>query len=65
MDIGNGLVQGFAVFGMLVAVVIGTLSWIVAESHYRSIESATRIEPELKLTVKDNKVDTVYIYRRK
>lgn len=49
---------------ILVAVVIGGLSWGVAKFTSRSIESSTRIEPELKLTIKDNKVDTVYVYRR-
>ena len=62
--IGNGLVQVIAIFCILVAVVIGGISWGVAKFTSRTIESATRIEPELKLTVKDNKVDTVYIYRR-
>lgn len=64
MQIGNGLVQVIAVFGILVAVVIGGLSWGAAKFTSRTIESATRIEPELKLTVKDNKVDTIYVYRR-
>lgn len=64
MQIGAGLVQVIAVFCILVAVVIGGLSWGVAEFTSRSIESSTRIEPELKLTVKDNKVDTIYVYRR-
>lgn len=64
MNIGGGLVQVIAVFCILVAVIIGGLSWGVAELTSRTIESATRIEPELKLTIKDNKVDTVYIYRR-
>lgn len=64
MEIGNGLVQVIAVFCILVAVVIGGLSWGVAKFTTRTIESTARIEPELKLTIKDNKVDTIYVYRR-
>lgn len=64
MNIGDGLVGAIVFLCILVAIVIGGLSWGVAKFTSRAIESPTRIEPELKLTVKDNKVDTIYIYRR-
>lgn len=64
MRIGEGLVGAIVFLCILVAVVIGCLSWGVAKFTSRTIESATRIEPELKLTIKDNKVDTIYVYRR-
>lgn len=49
---------------LAVAIIMMGIAWGVAKFTSRTIESTTRIEPELKLTVKDNKVDTVYIYRR-
>lgn len=64
MNYVSGLVGVIAAFCTVVGLVIGGLSWGVAKLTSRTIESTTRIEPELKLTVKDNKVDTVYIYRR-
>lgn len=65
MEIGKGLVGAIVFLCMLVALVIGALSWGAAKLTSRTIESDTRIEPELKLTIKDNKVDTIYIYRRR
>lgn len=65
MRIGDGLVEAIAFLCILVAVFVGGISWGVARRTSRAIESTTRIEPELKITVKDNKVDTIYIYRRK
>lgn len=64
MNIGDGLVGAIVFLCILVAVVIGGISWGVAKFTSRTIESTTRIEPELKLTIKDNKVDTIYVYRR-
>lgn len=64
MEIGKGLVGAIVFLCILVAIVIGAISWGAAKLTSRTIESTTRIEPELKLTIKDNKVDTVYVYRR-
>ena len=35
-----------------------------AASQGVAIESTTRIVPEIKLVVKDNVVDTIYVYRK-
>lgn len=63
MQIGNVL-GGIIVYFLAVAIIMMGIAWGVAKFTSRTIESTTRIEPELKLTVKDNKVDTVYVYRR-
>ena len=36
----------------------------IAASHSVAIESTTPIPPEIKLVVKDNVVDTLYVYRK-
>ena len=61
--IGNVL-GGVMVYFLAVAIIMVGTAWGAAKFTSRTIESATRIEPELKLIVKDNKVDTVYVYRR-
>lgn len=63
MQIGNVL-GGIIVYFLAVAIIMMGIAWGVAKFTSRTIESTARIEPELKLTVKDNKVDTVYVYRR-
>lgn len=39
------------------------MAWIL--SDITAIKSEVKIEPQLELIVKDNKVDTLYVYKNK
>ena len=38
--------------------------WAIPEKE-NYITSPVKLEPEIKLEIKDNKVDTLYVYRKK
>jgi hypothetical protein len=52
--------------GALTVILIWCL-WEAVDYFYihDSIKSETRIEPEIKLIIKDNQVDTLFIYKQK
>lgn len=60
----DGLVPGLIVMGMLiVAAVWGVfelVDWLFIDDAIRVTEP---LVPELELTVKDNLIDTIYVYR--
>lgn len=66
MKIGENIHIAFITLCLLVAVAfwgVSTLYDIVfANDPY--IEAETPISPEIKIIVKDNKVDTLYIYKQ-
>lgn len=62
--IGDGfgmVIIGFFLFGGILG--IGILKMFSASCG--TIESPTRIEPEIKLVIKNNQVDTTYVYKLK
>lgn len=65
MEIGNGLKQVFAFAIILAAIIFGVLGygikWLASSED---IVSPHRLQPEIKLTITDNKVDTLYIYKK-
>jgi hypothetical protein len=62
--IGEGLVTAVIMLCILsVAVLWGgweLIDWLLIDD---TIESTTRITPEIKLVVKENVIDTIYVYR--
>jgi hypothetical protein len=60
----DGLIPGLIVLGMLiVAAVWGVwelVDWLFIDDAIRVTEP---LVPELELTVKDNVIDTIYVYR--
>lgn len=70
MELGNVL-RGILTSILIIAVVVtgviaGLFGWIGSKITYNEdyIESQVKITPEIKLTIVDNKVDTIYIYRK-
>lgn len=49
--------------GILIIYSIGILIYLIIKPT--TIESKTKIVPEIKLVIKDNKVDTLYVYKKK
>lgn len=47
---------------LLVVVILET--FLITSWYYKNIESPKPIIPEKKLIIKNNKVDTVYIYKK-
>lgn len=47
-------------------IILIVISWLIDMFIYKNkpIKSSKRIVPEIKLIVIDNKIDTVFIYRR-
>lgn len=66
MGIGKLLVESFILVVLVVAVMFGGGVWIVSKIAYNKdyIETPVKITPEIKLTIVDNKVDTIYVYRK-
>lgn len=66
MEFGNGFAGAFFTALIVVFVVIGGTTWIISKAVYNrsEIESPTEIVPEIKLSIKDNRVDTTYVYRK-
>lgn len=50
---------------MATLIVIGIVYFIYTMVKPTKIESKTKIVPEIKLVIKDNKVDTLYVYKKK
>jgi len=67
MNIGEGLVSAIVTLCVVVALIIGGISagitYLGVKKDY--IESKTLITPKVKYLVKDNKVDSVYLYKVK
>ena len=61
----DGLVEtlvGFGIFiGLAVWGIFALIDWIWVDD---AIRSTTPIKPEIELVVKDNVIDTVYVYRK-
>lgn len=66
MGIGKLLVETFILVALLISVFFGGVVWILSKIAYNKdyIETHVKITPEIKLTIVDNKVDTIYIYRK-
>lgn len=62
----GALLMQIIVIVAIVALILGFgIKWSYDLITQREgIQSSHRIEPILKLTVKDNKVDTIYIYKK-
>lgn len=62
----QGLIEAVIIACIGVAVIFAGGSWIISKIIYDKgyIQSEKLITPEIKLTIKDNKVDTTYIYRK-
>lgn len=67
MELGNVL-RGILFLAIaIVGFSVGIFTWLYAKQIYYNnsyIESPVKIQPEIKLIIVDNKVDTLYIYRR-
>lgn len=50
---------------MGILIVIGIVYFIYTMFKPTTIESKTKLVPEIKLVIKDNKVDTLYVYKQK
>lgn len=50
---------------MGILIVIGIVYFIYTMVKPTTIESKTKLVPEIKLVIKDNKVDTLYVYKQK
>ena len=62
MDQAVSVLGGVGLLLFIVGCLVG--NWI-GVARTSSIESPTRIEPEIKLIIKDNKPDTVFVYKLK
>lgn len=63
-NIASGL--GTALIALIIiGLIIGAVpAYFVGRSGHNTITSPVRIEPEYKLVIKNNKVDTLFVYRR-
>lgn len=65
-SIGKGLAEVFAVFATIA--IVSVIGCIVFTCYYffgdDSIKSEHLIKPQIELVIKDNKVDTLYVYRK-
>lgn len=61
----DGIVETLIVFGIMIILAIWgsweLIDWLFIDDV---IESTTLITPEIKLVIKNNMVDTVYVYRQ-
>lgn len=66
MQIVGGFAEVVIILIVFVAVIFGGGTWIISKIAYKKdyIETSVKINPEVKLTIVDNKVDTIYIYRK-
>lgn len=62
--IGQGIASMFIAVGVfcsvVVAIIMGTIWFFVSSDE---IKSEKRIEPKIELIIKNNKVDTLFIYK--
>ncbi len=65
----EGIGSGFGTAMLIVGVIVFTWGLFTGElfdiGRSRKIVSPTRIEPEIKLVLKNNQVDTTYVYKLK
>lgn len=65
MEIGKGLAQAFVLVSVIAALLVGSVGfavhWFISS---KGIQSHKLITPEIKLTIKDNRVDTIYVYKK-
>lgn len=63
--IGQGIAKMLTVIAVLVAIVVFALTaggaWLLSTDN---IESEHRLEPEIRLIINNNQVDTLYIYKK-
>lgn len=59
MDSNDGCFKMFLVFG--IGFIVGISVWSMTEPDH--FKTTAPIQPEIELTVKDNIIDTLYIYR--
>jgi len=61
----NGVISTLIVFGICIGLALwgvwALVDWLWIDD---AIRSATPITPEIELVVKDNVVDTIYVYRQ-
>ena len=60
----GGLILTAAIVGGIIFACIGYCGHKIFEHYFPpvSIESSAKIIPTIKLTIKENKVDTIYVY---
>lgn len=67
MDIGKGLAEAFIFVAVVVAIVIGGVTWLASKLIYSKNEIVSKelITPDIGLEVKDgNRIDTLYVYKK-
>lgn len=67
MEFGGNLIGALVTFLVVCCLIFGGICWIGGYFAFKTdkIESKTLIQPTIKLTIKDNKVDTLYVYKKK
>lgn len=63
----NPLSDFFNLLKFIIVVLLFLLGYVLSYlyTNRNKIESDSIITPEVKLTIKDNKVDTIYVYKLK
>jgi hypothetical protein len=54
--------EGCLILALLIGMIIG--GFIMSVTLVDSIETTRKIEPEIRLYIIDNKIDTTYLYKR-
>jgi hypothetical protein len=61
----DGIIETFIILGVLIGLAIwgcwGLIDWILIDD---AIKSSTLIVPEIELIVRNNVIDTLYVYRK-
>ena len=59
----DGIVEGLIAFGVIIGLAVwGLVSLYDYYFVFDGIKSPTPIKPRIELVIKDNKVDTLYVY---
>lgn len=60
-NIADGLLEGFIILIVTAAIIGGGAVWMFTSDE---IVSEKVLTPQIKLVVKNNKVDTLYVYKK-
>lgn len=63
-SIAKGLGTAFLVLAVIAFILGGIPGYLIGKHGKNTITAHKRIEPEIRLTIVDNKVDTLFIYKR-